>query len=150
MDYTEMTAAELKALCVEKGIKPSRAKADMVEDLKARDAADELSLEANLQQFEEDVLVDRVGGSVEPVQMVPIPFIPEALQKAADEPSWVSEGRLFKRYQKEDSFLDEDEHEENLRDIVEEAVIRNLDYYGPPFRVDDPDTDEWVYAINVH
>jgi hypothetical protein len=33
--------------------------------------------------------------------------------------------------------------------MVEEAVIRGVEYYGPPFRVEDPDVDEWIYAINV-
>ena len=39
MNYEDLTAKELRELCEKKGIKPSRAKADMIEDLKARDAA---------------------------------------------------------------------------------------------------------------
>lgn len=144
MDYTEMTAAELKALCVEKGIKPSRAKADMVEDLKARDAADELTRLG--QEMEQEAL----DAPVEPVEEAPVPEVQVPAKNPANERVWILDGRLFKAYEKEDRWLDDDEHEENLRDIVEEAVLRGKDYYGPPFRVDDPDVDEWIYAINIH
>lgn len=143
MDYTDMTAAELKALCATKGIKPSRAKADMIEDLKARDAADELT------QLTQEMEQEAAERREEPAEAVPAVFVPEHLQKAGEDRVWLSDGRLFKAYLKEDKWLDDDEHEENLRDIVEEAVIRGKEHYGPPFRVDDPDVDEWIYAINV-
>lgn len=143
MDYSEMTAAELKALCVAKGIKPSRAKADMIEDLKAREAADELT------RLSQEMEQEAAEASVEPVEETPAPAVEVPAPKLPEERVWVSDGRLYKAYAKEDRWLDDDEHEENLRDIVEEAVLRGVDYYGPSFRVDDPDVDEWIYAINV-
>lgn len=143
MDYSEMTAAELKALCVKKGIKPSRAKADMIEDLKARDAADELT------RLSQEMEQEAAEAPVEPVEETPAPAVEVPSKSLPEERVWVSDGRLYKAYAKEDRWLDDDEHEENLRDIVEEAVLRGVDYYGPSFRVDDPDVDEWIYAINV-
>lgn len=134
MDYSELTATELRKLCEKHGIKPSRAKADMIEDLKALDAANEQ---------------EAVEASVEPVEEKPVPAVEVPAPKRPEERVWLSDGRLYKAFEKEDKWLDDDEHEENLRAMVEEAEARGADHFGPPFRVDDPDVDEWIYAINV-
>jgi hypothetical protein len=157
MDYTDLTAAELKALCAKRDIKPSRAKADMIEDLKARDAADELTrlgqeidYDANLTKWETELL-ESAGASETPVEEVEAPEVhlaPETAAEADEEPGWVQEGRLYKRY-KRHGILDDREHRNNLTDVVEEAVIRGLDYFGPSFRIDDGDSASWLYAINV-
>lgn len=143
MNYEDLTAKELRELCEKKGIKPSRAKADMIEDLKARDAADELT------RLDQEMEQEAAEAAEKPAEEKPVPTVEVPAPKLPEERVWVSDGRLYKAYAKEDKWLDDDEHEENLRDIVEEAVLRGADYFGPPFRVDDPDVNEWIYAINI-
>jgi len=148
MDYSELTAAELKALCLEKGIKPSRAKADMIEDLKARDAADELtrlSQELNLPD-------EPMPGSED----VWPPEVPIELQKPAERPvealtafPWVEDGVYLKAFDRRET-LDQGEHEMYLRLVGEGARADGFETYGPPYRVASKTLPtEWIYGINV-
>lgn len=139
MNYEDLKAAELKALCEERGIKPSRAKADMIEDLKTRDAADELT------QLGQEVELNGSETASAWVKEDPDPVEPV---EAPDEPVWLADGCLYIRYLRHGR-LDDREHHHNLTNVVEEAVIRGLTPYGPPFRVNDPDSATWVYAVNV-
>lgn len=139
MNYEDLKAAELKALCEERHIKPSRAKADMIADLKALDAANELTqLTEELGLYEDQT----------PSETVPAPEPQEEPENAPDEPVWLSDGRLYKRYTRH-GILDNREHEGNLTDVIEEAVIRGLEPLPPSYRVGDPDSKSWVYAVNV-
>lgn len=139
MSYEDLKAAELKTLCEEKGIKPSRAKADMIEDLKARDAADDLiTLTEDMGLNDSDAASAWVVEGQDQTEPVP----------ASDEPVWLDDGRLYIRHDRHGR-LDDREHHHNLISVVEEAVIRGLTPYGPAFRVNDPDSATWVYAVNV-
>jgi hypothetical protein len=148
MNYEEMTAKELRELCEQRGIKPSRAKADMIEDLKARDAADELTrLSQDLDLPDEPVTVS---------EPAPAPEVPAEPEKPAETPSepededaWVENGRLYKRYRRQSPVLGDREHADNLADIAGEAVRRGREPYGLAFRVRDTDIATWLYAINV-
>lgn len=139
MNYDDLTAKELKALCEERGIKPSRAKADMIEDLKARDAADELS------RLGQEMEQDATQAASQPD---PAPEVKEPSESPSDSPVWISDGRLRMRFERQGR-LDDFEHYSYLSKVVEEAENRGLESYGPPFRVNDPDTYYWVYAVNV-
>lgn len=135
MNYDDLKAAELRALCEERGIKPSRAKTDMIADLKADDAVREgtaTDYDANLAAWEKELLSQD----------------PQTPESAPEEPVWLSDGRLYKRYERHGK-LDDREHHSNLTDVVEEAVIRGREPFGPSFRVTDPDPNTWVYAVNV-
>jgi len=145
MDYSGLTAKELRELCEKQGIKPSRAKADMIEDLLAREVADELTkhdqengLYGPLPPVEEDP-----GPSVHPAQEPPAetpPAVPE-------ETVWVEDGRLHKAYPRTGPLLDV-EHATYLDDVREEAVSRGEVVYGPAFRLGHR-PGPWVYAIHV-
>lgn len=152
MDYTELTAAELKALCLQKGIKPSRAKADMIEDLKARDAADELTR-----------LSQELGLPDEPLtasEEAWPPQVPDELRGPLSEPTarpvqplttfpWVEDGLYLKTFDRRDT-LDQGEHEMYLRMTAEGARADGFETYGPPYRVHSRTmATEWVYGINV-
>lgn len=139
MSYEDLKAAELKALCEEKGIKPSRAKADMIEDLKAWESAFEL-----MQHDQDAGLYD----SLPSFKKTPDPEPQPEPVPASDEPVWLDDGRLYIRHDRHGR-LDDREHHHNLISVVEEAVIRGLTPYGPAFRVNDPDSATWVYAVNV-
>lgn len=148
MKYEDMTAKELRELCEERGIKPSRAKADMIEDLKARDAADELTrLSQELDRPDEPL----PASEEDPAPEVPVePEKPaESRTEPEDETVWVEHGRLYKRYPRQTPVLGDHEHVNNLTDVTEEAVIRGRETYGSAFRVRDPDSATWLYAINV-
>lgn len=140
MNYSTLKVAELQALCKERNLKTSRTKSEMIERLEAYDVANEL-----ISVTEELGLYYSVPAS----QPVPDPEPETTSPRAGEGRVWLSDGRLFKAYEKEDRWLNDDEHEENLRDVVEEAVLRGKDFYGPPFRVDSTDVDEWIYAINI-
>lgn len=139
MNYDELKAAELKALCEEKGIKPSRAKADMIEDLKAWESAFEL-----MQHDQDAGLYD----SLPSLEKDPVPEPQPEPEPAADELVWLQDGVLHKRYKRHGK-LDEREHHHYLSDVIEEAVLRDFGPFGPSFRLTDPDPDTWVYGINV-
>lgn len=154
MDYSELTAKELREICEEKGIKPSRAKVDMIEDLKAREAADELT---RLSQEMEQGAAD---APVPAPQAPPIPFIPEELQKPVERPveplvrspgaEWVEGGIFLKEFDRGYA-LDTQEHESNLRQVLGAALAMGLSPYGPPYRFHErTNAFKWVYAINVH
>lgn len=153
MNYDELKAAELRALCEERGIKPSRAKHDMIEDLKARDAADELTVLA--QEMEQEAADAPVPAPEAP----PIPFIPEDLQKPAERPveplvrspgaEWVENGVFLKEFDRNYT-LEQYEHERNLNQVVSAALGMQLHPYGPPYRVADrTNAFKWVYGVNV-
>lgn len=145
MNYDELKAAELKALCIKRGIQPSRAKIDMIEDLKARDAADELTkLGQEMAQEATDAPLPASEGAPSPVTLEKAP---EPV-KADETPWWVFDGRLYKRYV-QDGALTDLVHEGYIADVVEEALTQNFVPYGPSFRVSNPDLFYWVYAVNV-
>ncbi len=162
MNYDELTAKELRELCEKRGIKPSRAKFDMIEDLKARDAADELSLEANLDQFEQDLLAGKIGGPVASETAsdeVWPPEVPEELQKPVDgdserpvtklEVPHVIEDGVFYREFPRGVTLDQWEHESNLRSVEQVARSSGYDVFGPAFRDHGRSTSTvWVYGVN--
>lgn len=143
MNYDTMKAAELKALCELRGITPHRAKAVMIADLKARDAfADELT---KLGQE-----LDASDGGLPASEDVPDLGDHLDLTKPVETDVWRSEDSFYKRYDAEGPYLGNDEHEENLRDVVDTAKNHHLTPYGPPFRVADKcGVGYWVYAVNV-
>jgi ribosomal protein L12E/L44/L45/RPP1/RPP2 len=147
MTYEDLKAAELRALCEQRGIKPSRAKADMIADLKAKDAADALI------KHDEDAGLYAHETASEEAQAPEVPAEPE--KPAESRPAiltgvvWEEGGTFYKRVPRRGSVLGDDEHEENLRDVADEARSRGREVYGPAFRDRDPDTATWVYAINV-
>jgi hypothetical protein len=146
MDYSELTAKELRELCEKRGIKPSRAKADMIEDLKARDAADELTRLSEELGLRDEPLT--VSEDVQVPEVHPEPVGPvEEPPAAFDETVWFANGRLYKTYPHTGPLQDA-EHASNLSDVIEEAVIRGKSTYGPSFRVRSK-TGPWVYAIHV-
>jgi hypothetical protein len=170
MNYEELKAAELKALCEERGIKPNKAKAVMAADLKAKDEADELLRQQNMTKFEDDLLASVVEGPVrkvsptfgkaleEPVQApeyVPVPFIPEEVVEAAEASAaasggnWVEDGVYLRAFERRD-VLDQGEHTYYLRKVEEHANEAGFTTFGTPFRVAPRTTDSsWVYGINV-
>jgi hypothetical protein len=152
MAYSELTAKDLKALCEERSIKPSRAKADMIADLTARDAADELTRlgQETGQEAVNDVLPaseDDLGpedeGPVEKPTQRPL----EPLEVNYDW--WIFEGRFLRRYMRTGPGLDGWEHISHLANVVAIAQDAGFEPYGPPFRKDDPDPTTWVYAVNI-
>lgn len=154
MDYSELTAKELREICEEKGIKPSRAKVDMIEDLKAREAADELT------RLGQEMEQEAADAPVPAPQAPPIPFIPEELQKPVERPveplvrspgaEWVEGGIFLKEFDRGYA-LDTQEHESNLRQVLGAALAMGLSPYGPPYRFHErTNAFKWVYAINVH
>lgn len=160
MNYDELKAAELRALCEEKGIKPSRAKHDMIEDLKARDAADELtqlSQELDLPDEPMPVRSDTFMKALDVPQEAPVddpgprgqerPL--EQLQRAPGA-EWVMDGTFYKEFPR-DAVLDEREHESNLRQVVGGALAMQFQPYGPPFRSAAlTSVTRWVYGVNIH
>lgn len=146
MTYDDLTAKELRELCEERGIKPSRAKADMIEDLKARDIADEL-----IQHDEAEGLYEPETAP-EPVPEPETPAEPEkpteSQPEAPAEHVWVEGGTLYKTYPRNGRPSDR-EHQEYLGDVVEEAVAHGRDPYGPPFRDRTTDKSVWLYGVNV-
>jgi ribosomal protein L12E/L44/L45/RPP1/RPP2 len=147
MTYEDLKAAELRALCEQRGIKPSRAKADMIADLKAKDAADALI------KHDEDAGLYAHETASEEVQAPEVPAEPEKPAETPSEPededAWVENGRLYKRYRRQSPVLGDREHADNLADIAGEAVRRGREPYGLAFRVRDTDIATWLYAINV-
>jgi hypothetical protein len=125
-----MKAAELRALCELRGLKVHRAKADMIEELEAYDAG---------------------SGDVLPAsEEVEAPVDLNKAERAPDSDVWVSDGRLYKRFPKDDIYLGDAEHFRNLLDVVDEAVNLRRVTYGPAFRAADKCGAEfWVYAVNV-
>lgn len=147
MNYDDLGAKELRALCEKRGIKPSRAKADMIEDLKARDAADELT------QLTQDLGLDEplTASDVAPVpEVVAEPERPaDGPVAAPDEPYWVEQGVFLKKFPRNPN-LDSWEHEANLRDVQEHARAEGFVILNPPRRVSARTTpSHWVYGINV-
>ncbi len=152
MNYEDMKAAELRALCEAKGIKPSRSKADMIADLEARDSADELtrlSQELNLPD-------EPMPGSEE----VWPPEVPEELRKPGDErtarpvatlvvPHIIEDGTFYKEFPRGET-LEQPEHEANLRRITHQAEASGFETFGPAFRAPNRTTrTDWVYGINI-
>lgn len=134
MNYEDLKAAELRALCEERGLKVHRAKADMIEELEAYDAT---------------------HGPETPSEPLPEPEPPISPEKPAEEPTrptddsvWVEDGTLHRRYLRS-GILTDFEHLDHLADIAEEALSRGYEPYGPSFRVRDPDSATWVYGVNI-
>lgn len=146
MKYEEMSAAELKALCIEKGVKPSRAKADMIEDLKARDAADELiqlGAEEGLYGSETVSAVETGPETLaEPTKSTESPSAP------SDTRVRIEGGSLYKTYPR-NGLLSDREHQEHLDDVVAEALSRNQTPFGPAFRDRTTDETVWLYGVNI-
>ena len=147
MNYEDLKAAELRALCEQRGIKPSRAKADMIEDLKAKDAADALIALDEIEGLYDDKTASEEAQA---------PEVPEETEKPAEshpetpqEDVWEEGGSLHKRYPRRNPVLDSFEHIDRLIDVVNEALSRGKEPYGPAFRVRDPDPTTWVYAVNI-
>lgn len=144
MNYDEMKAAELKALCEKRKLKVHRAKADMIKELKEFDAAQEIK---DYYGDEPAPLPDGVLPASED-DATPEPQ-PEP-ESPADEHEDVWNGSLYVAHARHSQHLGDEEHEEYLRDVVAEAERRGLEHYGPPFRAADECTaDFWVYAVNV-
>lgn len=170
MNYDELKAAELKALCEERGIKPHKAKAVMAADLRAKDGADELLLQQNMTKFENELLADVPEAPVrkasptfgkaleEPVpasEYVPIPFVPEEVVEAVEERTadlskhWVEDGVYLKGYIRR-GVLGQGEHEYYLEQVVLAAQGDTFTPFGPPFRSANHTSDStWVYGVNV-
>lgn len=129
MNYDDLKAAELRELCEERGLKVHRAKADMIAELEAYDAAQ---------------------GSETPVEPDPAPEPQPESESPAEEHEDVWNGTLYVAHARHSQYLSDEEHEESLRGVVAEAERRGLQPYGPPFRAADECTaDFWVYAVNV-
>lgn len=148
MNYADLKAHELRELCEARGIKPSRAKADMIADLEARDAADELTR-----------LSQELGLPDEPLTASEDGTAPEAqdeAEKPAERPvvalevaDWVEDHVFLKRFPRNPN-LDSWEHQANLRDVAEYARASGFETFGPAFRVAHRTTPtDWVYGINV-
>lgn len=138
MNYDELKAAELKVLCEERGIKPSRAKHDMIADLKDWDAS---------------------NAPVPPVEEVEVPLAQEEPTKPAQRPveplvrspgaEWVEDGVFLKEFDRNYT-LEEYEHQRNLNQVVGAALGMRLHPYGPPYRVASrTNAFKWVYGVNV-
>lgn len=146
MNYDDLTAKELRELCEKRGIKPSRAKADMIEDLKARDAADELT------QLSQDLGLDE---PVWPVEESPAPEVHPEPEKPAERPvevltpPHVIEDGVFYREFPRGPVLEQWEHESNLRSVAQAAMASGYEVYGPAFRAHNRSTEyTWVYGVN--
>lgn len=149
MNYDELTAKELRELCEKRGIKPSRAKADMIENLQARDAADELS------RIGQELEQDGVEASVPTVEEPTAPEVPvetvkpaESQPEAPEDHAWVEGGTFYKTYPRNGRPSDR-EHQSYLEGVVEAAVAHGRDPYGPPFRDRTTDRSVWLYGVNV-
>lgn len=159
MNYGDLKAAELKALCEERGIKPSRAKADMVADLECLDNADELtqfSQELDLPDEpmpkRSDSFLKALGGPETAPVDDPGPRGRErpleALQRAPGA-EWVMDGVFYKEFQR-DAYLDERDHEAYLRQVVGSALALQFDPFGPAFRSEAlTSVTKWVYGVNI-
>lgn len=163
MKYDDLKAAELRALCEERGIKPSRAKADMIEDLKARDTADELTRLSQELDLPDEPMPERsptfgkaLEEPVEPAQDSPPPFTPEYIEKPAERPvvaltdvPWVEEGVFLVHFPRHE-ILDQGEHEANLQNVVTKALEDGFEPFGPPYRVHSrTQPNAWVYGVNI-
>lgn len=148
MKYEDMKAAELRALCEEKGLKVHRAKADMIEELKARDAADELTRLG--QEMEQDAPEEVSNGSQPGSAWLVGPDGLPVDSGPVDGDTWLFDGRFYKQYPKRGIYLEDDEHRGNLADVIANAAEAGHEYFGPSYRVPEKcGADFWVYAVNV-
>lgn len=149
MDYTELTAKQLQELCRTRGVDTARDKATMIARLKEDDAAKEIE---EFYGDEPAPLPDGVLPASEDEQEASDPEpAPEPVQ-ADPEPSqpayWIVKGGFTIRVDRHGK-LDDREHRHNLHAVREAAETAGFTPYGPPFRVNDPDKNTWVYRINV-
>jgi hypothetical protein len=145
MDYTTLSAKELRELCEQRDIKPSRAKADMIADLEARDAADELTrISQELETPDEPMPSSEAA---------PAPEVPVEAEKPAESPTappedaWVENGRLF-LVRPYIGPLDQMTHERYLREVSYEAVSWGFTPILPQ-RTRLRRGLDWVYAVHV-
>lgn len=139
MTYDGLNATQLRELCNAKGVKPSRAKSDMIADLKANDAATELT-----EMAQEDGLYDVVSaseGTTEEVHEEPAP-------EPAQGRTWVGDGFFFESFPR-DGRLTDPAHK-NFIDTTElDARKAGYQLRSGANRVSDEDTTIWIYQVGV-
>jgi hypothetical protein len=142
MNYESLNAIQLRELCNAKGVKPSRAKADMIADLKARDA---LSEDKTFDTTDTLTLTDAVltlaEDTTEEVHEEPAP-------EPAQGRTWVGDGFFFESFPR-DGRLTDPAHK-NFIDTTElDARKAGYQLRSGANRVSDEDTTIWVYQVGV-
>lgn len=147
MNYDDLTAKELRELCEKRGIKPSRAKVDMIEDLKARDAADELTQLSQELGLPDEPLTASEEDSAPEVH----PESEKPAQRPVEvliAPHTIEDGVFYREFPR-GVILEQWEHESNLRSVEQVARASGYHVFGPAFRDHERSSDTmWVYGVN--
>lgn len=142
MNYDELTAKQLQELCRERNLDTARDKATMIQRLQDADEvlnAPDTSTDAVLPASEPEKAPEVQEKTPEPVQADPEPEVAY----------WVTPRGGFSLRIPRHGKLDDREHRTNLAAVKEAAENAGFEYYGPAFRVADPDNETWVYRIWV-
>lgn len=143
MNYDAMKTAELQKLCKERGLRTSRAKADLIETLHR---ADEDEAFDELVELTEDLgLYDDVTAS-EPDSAPPVQESPE---KPSGGNVWLEDG-AFVHVFPVSGFLSTEQHTYFLRETETAAQRCGHVLRGEAFRVTTGFSDEWEYRVWVH
>ena len=125
MNYSDLTAKELQALCEEHGLRPRRAKADMIAALEALDA---------------DL-------TAEPETEVPSPE--SEAETVSEAPAWRHEDGFYHTFPKGPDRLEDREHFDYIRQTERAAEEAGYHVRGGGFRIPNDHTTLWFYKVWV-
>jgi len=147
--YDDLKVFELQDLCRERDLKTGRSKAEMIARLLEADAAEEIKeFYGDAPAPLPDGVLPASEAELEAADPEPAPKPAQADPEPSQPDFWVVKGGFTIRVDRHGK-LDEKEHRHNLREVKEQAEAAGFSTYGPAFRVKDPDTQTWVYRINV-